>query len=144
MAYSGKFKPKNPEKYKGDPTNIIWRSRWECRVMSYFDTNPAIISWSSEEIVIQYRSPVDQKPRRYFPDFWVKYRDGTGKIKEAIIEVKPFHQTQEPAKKKINNRRYITEVQTYVVNQEKWRVADIYCKQRGWEFHVWTEKELNL
>ena len=29
MSYKGYFKPKNPKKYKGDPTNIIYRSLWE-------------------------------------------------------------------------------------------------------------------
>ena len=32
-SYSGKFKPSYPGKYKGDPTNIIYRSLWERKFM---------------------------------------------------------------------------------------------------------------
>jgi hypothetical protein len=43
----GKFKPKNPQKYKGNVTNIIYRSSWELRLMSYLDNHKNIISWGS-------------------------------------------------------------------------------------------------
>ena len=33
MAYKGKFKPKHTKKYKGDPTQIIYRSLWERKFM---------------------------------------------------------------------------------------------------------------
>jgi len=72
MAYKGRFSPKNPKKYKGDPTNIIYRSGWERRVMVYVDDNPAIIEWSSEEIAIPYLCPTDDRWHRYYPDFVVK------------------------------------------------------------------------
>ena len=45
----GRFKPKNPKKYKGDPSNIIFRSSWERDVMNWCDKNEKIVSkWSSE------------------------------------------------------------------------------------------------
>ena len=37
--YSGRFRPSNPGKYKGDPTNIIYRSSWEKKVMIWCDVN---------------------------------------------------------------------------------------------------------
>ena len=46
MSYKGKFRPKNPKKYKGDPTNIIYRSLLERRFMVYCDDTPAIIKWA--------------------------------------------------------------------------------------------------
>ena len=61
MAYSGRFTPRNPSKYVGDSTNIIYRSSWECRLMDWFDRNPDIVSWASEELIIPYKSPVDNK-----------------------------------------------------------------------------------
>ena len=61
MAYSGTFRPKNPGKYAGDPTNIIYRSTWEAKVMNWLDKNPGIVTWASEEIAIPYYSPVDNK-----------------------------------------------------------------------------------
>ena len=70
-TYKGYFKPKNPKKYKGDPTNIIYRSSWECKLMIRLDEDPNVISWGSEEIIIPYRSPIDNKIHRYFVDFIV-------------------------------------------------------------------------
>ena len=37
MAVKNKYRPYNPEKYKGDPTNIIFRSSWEKIVFKYCD-----------------------------------------------------------------------------------------------------------
>ena len=74
MAYSGRFKPKNPQKYAGDPSNIIYRSSWECRVMDWLDKNDDILSWGSEEIAIPYISPADGRSHRYYPDFIVKFK----------------------------------------------------------------------
>ena len=96
MAYKGKFKPKNRDKYKGNPTNIIYRSLWERRFMVYCDSNNSVVKWSSEEIVIPYRSPFDRKIHKYYPDFWVKIKKHDGTIETSIIEVKPKSQTVPP------------------------------------------------
>ena len=98
MSYSGKFKPKNYKKYKGDPTKIYYRSLWERRFMVYCDNNPNIIEWGSEEIIIPYISPLDNRPHRYFPDFYIKVRETNGKVKRYIIEIKPQKQTIMPKK----------------------------------------------
>ena len=37
MAYSGKFKVKNLNKYKGDFDNVIYRSLWEKHVFKWCD-----------------------------------------------------------------------------------------------------------
>jgi len=144
MAYSGKFNPKNPNKYLGDPTNIFWRSLWERRVMTHLDDNPNVVGWSSEEIIIPYLSPVDNRWHRYFPDFLVKSRNKQGLIETIIIEVKPSSQATAPKTQKRVTQRYITEVMTYGVNQAKWKAADEYCKDRNWKFVVVTEKELGI
>jgi hypothetical protein len=144
MAYSGKFNPKNPNKYLGDPTNIFWRSLWERRVMTHLDDNPNVVGWSSEEIIIPYLSPVDNRWHRYFPDFLVKSRNKQGLIETIIIEVKPSSQATAPKTQKRVTQRYITEVMTYGVNQAKWKAADEYCKDRNWKFIVVTEKELGI
>lgn len=126
--YQGRFRPKNPKKYMGDPTNIIYRSGWEFKLMRYLDVHPKVIQWGSEELIIPYRSPIDGKVHRYFPDFIVKQINKNG-IKETIlIEVKPKAQTMPPniankntAKGNIS-RKYINEVKTWGVNQEIGRV----------------------
>ena len=142
MTYSGYFRPKNPKKYMGDHTNIIYRSSWECRVMTWLDNNPAIVSWASEELTIPYISPVDKRYHRYFPDFLVKVKSQDGKTKVMMLEVKPKKQTQPPLPQKRTTKRYITEVATWGVNQAKWKYAEEYCKDRGWQFKLITESDL--
>ena len=144
MAYSGRFTPSNPQKYVGDYKNIIYRSSWECRVMNWLDKNPDIISWASEELIIPYISPADGQRHRYFPDFLVKVRNKDGVLKTMLIEVKPKYQTQPPVQKKRVTKQYINEVVTWGVNQAKWRAAEEYCLDRGWEFRILTEEHLGL
>lgn len=71
----------------------------------------------------------------------MKGRDG--KEKTYMIEVKPHRQTQMP-KTTRRTKRMIAEVSTYAVNQEKWRAADLFCLEHGWEFKILTEKDLGL
>ena len=144
MAYSGKFSPKNPQKYRGDFTNIVYRSTWECRVMTWLDNNDAIIEWGSEELVIPYRSPVDNRVHRYFPDFYVKVKQKDDTIRVMIIEVKPAKQTKPPEKKKKVTKQYIQEVVTWGINEAKWKAATEFCLDRGWAFKVLTEYDLGL
>ena len=142
MSYKGWFTPRNPQKYKGDATNIVYRSSWELRVMKYLDEQPKVIWWASEEIIIPYKSPVDQKIHRYFPNFIARIRQENREI-TVILEVKPFKQTQLPTQKR-RTQKFIQEVATYAINQEKWRAADLFCKEHGWQFKLITEKELGL
>lgn len=144
MAYKGRFTPKNPKKYHGDPTNIIYRSLWERKVMVYLDENTNVVEWGSEEIVIPYRSPEDNRIHRYFPDFIVKARSKDGTVKTMVLEVKPKYQTVEPKKQKKITKKYITEVMTWGKNQAKWRAAEEFCLDRGWEFRILTEDHLGI
>lgn len=144
MAYSGKFSPKNTNKYLGDPTNIWYRSLWERRVMVHLDNNQNVIEWSNEEIVIPYLSPVDNRWHRYFPDFFVRTRNRQGLIEAMIIEVKPKSQARPPKIQQRVTKRYITEVMTWGVNEAKWKAANEYCKDRNWKFVVVTEDDLGI
>lgn len=128
----------------GDYKNIIYRSSWECRVMNWLDKNPNIVSWASEEMTVPYKSPVDGKFHRYFPDFLVKVRTKDGKFKTVMIEVKPKYQTKEPQQKKRITKQYINEVTTWGVNQAKWKAATEYCLDKGWTFQIITEDDLGL
>jgi hypothetical protein len=142
MSYKGKYKVKNPEKYKGDPTNIIYRSLWERKHMKYLDGNSNILEWSSEEIYIWYKSPIDNKAHRYFPDFYVKESYQDGNVKEYLVEIKPYKQTMAPPKPKRQTKGYIYEAYEYAKNQSKWEAEREYCKDRGWTFRILTENEL--
>ena len=144
MAYRGKYYPSFPRKYKGDPTNIIYMSLLERKFMVYCDKNAKILEWGSEEIALPYISPHDSRVHRYFPDFYIKVQENTGKIKRYLIEVKPLKQTTKPKKPKRQTKGYIREAFEYARNQAKWKAAREYCAARMWEFKVITEKELDI
>jgi len=140
-AYKGKYQVKNPEKYKGNPNNVIFRSSWELKFFNYCDKNPDILQWASEEsfMVVPYKSPIDGKWHRYFPDAWIKTATDT-----FLIEIKPFKETQEPKKRSRVTRKYLYEVKTWGINSSKWKAAQEFCEDRKWKFKIITEKELKL
>jgi hypothetical protein len=140
MFHKRKYIPVFPEKYGGDPTNIIMRSSWETRFANWCDKNPAIVRWSSEETIIPYRCPTDNLLHRYFVDFKITTVNG----KTYLVEVKPKSQTQPPVYPGKKTQRYLTESLTFMKNQAKWKAADSYAKDRGWEFKIITEQELGL
>ena len=136
----GKFTPRNIGKYRGDYRNIIFRSSWELKFMKYCDSNSNILEWGSEEVVIPYRSPLDNRVHRYFPDFYMKIKESNGVTKRYLIEVKPKRQTKPPAKQK----RHIYEVSEFAKNQAKWEAAYNFCQDRRWHFKIITEDELKV
>jgi len=141
----GKFKPKHPEKYNGDPTNIIYRSSYELKMFHYCDLTENIISYQSEEFCIAYRSPIDNKYHRYFPDFFVKYKDKDGTIRNLVVEVKPAKDLKMPeTNPKRRTKSWAYSVKMWVVNQAKWEACREYCKDRNWEFRIFTEKDLGI
>lgn len=141
----GKFKPKNPQKYGGDPTNIVYRSSYELKFMQYCDLNEDVISYQSEEFFIPYRSPIDDRIHRYFPDFFIKYKDRGGNTRKAIIEVKPEKDLKIPEQNpKRRTKSWVYSVKTYAVNQAKFSAAREFCADRGWEFKIFTEEDLGI
>lgn len=138
------YRPKNPRKYKGDPTQIVYRSSWEKRVMLWLDMHPACIEWSSETTVIPYRSPVDEKMHRYFVDFTVTMRQKNGEAKTFLLEVKPASQTVRPTKGKKREKTFLNEALTYEVNNAKWEAARKYASERGMEFLIVTEYDIGI
>jgi hypothetical protein len=144
MSYKGKYQPSFPKKYKGDPTNIIYRSLWERKFMVYCDLNEKVLEWGSEEMFVWYRSPIDSKPHRYFPDFYIKVQESSGQIKKYLIEIKPKKQTTPPPKQQRQTKKYLYEAYEYAKNQAKWEAAKEWCADRGYEFKVLTENELGI
>ena len=141
----GFYKPQNPQKYKGDIKQIVYRSSYELSFLTRLDNDKDVIQYSSEEVIVPYRDPVDKRLRRYFCDFYVKRKLGD-KIVEQLIEIKPYVQTIPPVltgtKKK--KKTLLNEVYTFALNQAKWDAARTYCARRGWEFIIMTEKELGI
>ena len=80
MSYKGRFIPTKPNKYTGDVRNIIYRSLWELKFMKWCDRNVNILEWGSEEFFIPYKSPLDNRVHRYFPDFYMKVQESNGKL----------------------------------------------------------------
>lgn len=144
MFHKRRYTPIFPEKYTGDPTNIIMRSSWETRFASWCDKNPNIVKWCSEETVIPYRCPTDNRIHRYFVDFRVQVKDRNGNLKTYLVEVKPEKQTKPPEYPGKRTKRYLVESMTYMKNRAKWESAINYAKDRGWEFKIITEHELGL
>lgn len=149
MAYKGRFKPRFPDKYKGDHTKITYRSSWEMKFFRICDEHPDIIWWQSEEEIVPYYSPIDGKWHRYYPDVVMKKKTGEGTFEILMIEIKPDGQTRPPDIRKKNatpsgriSRRYLNEVKTYSINESKWAAAQKFCKERGWHFRIMTEKTL--
>jgi len=142
MAYKGKYTPQNPSKYIGNPTQCIYRSLWERKVMSWMDNNPSVLRWGSEEVVVLYRSPIDNKKHRYYVDFIMEMKDKTGKIRTVLIEVKPKKQCKPPVKPEKKTKTYLMESRTWAVNQAKWEAAKKVAESRGWEFQIITEDQL--
>lgn len=137
MAYSGKYRVRNRDKYKGNPDNIVFRSMWEAHTFKWCDENPNVKKWSSEEFFIPYFYEADKKWHRYFVDLKITFNDG----RTLIVEIKPDKETK-PPKRPDKSKRYINESLTYVKNMNKWKAADRYAKDNNYEFQIWTEKTL--
>jgi hypothetical protein len=141
-TYKSLFECKNPQKYAGDSKNIICRSSWERFFASNLDNNPNVEKWASEEIAIQYISPIDGKPHRYFVDFLVRFKNGN----VVMVEIKPYGQSIPPVepKKKSNKAmlRFREEMSVYLINMAKWKAATEFCAKNGMRFMVYTEREL--
>ena len=144
MAYSGKFKPKNPSKYRGDTSRIIYRSLWELKLMKYLDSHSDVLRWASEEFAIPYKSPIDGRMHRYFPDFWVEKINKNGSMEQVVIEVKPQKHIDPPPTPKRKTRRYMGALARHAINMRKFEVAEEFCRKKGMKFQLITEKELNI
>ena len=144
MSYKGIYKPSYPQKYIGDSNNIIYRSLWERKFMVYCDNNENILKWSSEEIWIPYLSPLDNRVHKYFPDFYIKYKNKDKVIQESLIEIKPKRQLNLPESKKRVTKKQMYEIKEYAKNQAKWKAAKEFCEDRRWNFQILTEDNLGV
>lgn len=138
-TYKGIYKIRNPEKYLGDPSNVVYRSGWERSVMIWCDDNPNVVGWVSEEVIIPYLCETDKRMHRYFMDFMIKYKDG----RTVLVEVKPHKETVKPKTGQGRARRQvINETLTYIKNISKWTAAEKFVADRGWQFEIWDEHKL--
>jgi hypothetical protein len=136
----GIFRPKNPQKFIGKVA--IFRSSYERKFFLWADQNPNVLEWGSENIVIPYKSPIDERMHRYYVDNYVVIKEGE-QIKKYLIEIKPFSQTQPPKISKRKKKATIQyEVTQWAVNKAKWEAAKKFAASRNAEFLLLTEKNL--
>lgn len=138
MAYKGKYVVKNKSKYVGDSSNVVYRSLWERQVFRWLEENPDVIEWNSEDVVIPYVCATDKKRHKYFIDIYFKTKDN----KKYLIEIKPKKETQPPKPSNRRTKKYLNEALTYAKNQSKWSAAQVFAKDNGATFLVWTEDTL--
>ena len=110
--------------------------------MKYCDSTASILEWGSEEIAIPYRSPIDKRVHRYYPDFYIKVREKSGKISKYIVEIKPKKQTKPPYGKDKRTKAYSNAVLRFSKNIAKWNAAENYCDDRQMKFLILTEDHL--
>ena len=140
----GIYRPINTEKYLGK-TNPVYRSGWELKFFRWADINPNILAWGSENIIIPYINPLDQKVHRYFVDNFIVFKDKDGNKQKLLIEIKPSRQTIQPVTTKGKHKKTILyEQTTWITNQAKWTAAKEWAKKKNMEFIILTEKELNI
>tara|TARA_R110000744_G_scaffold161661_10_gene278215 strand:- start:3503 stop:3988 length:486 start_codon:yes stop_codon:yes gene_type:complete len=139
MAYSGKYTVKNPNKYDGNSTKVVYRSLWEKYCFMWCDSQSTVKKWSSEEVVIPYLYEVDKRYHRYFMDLKITYTNG----RTMLVEIKPDKETRPPKFTGRKTKRYINEGLTYVKNMNKWAAAQNFAADRGWGFEIWTEDTLH-
>jgi hypothetical protein len=140
----GIYRPINPRKFIGKvlPT---YRSSYELKFFRWADTNSSILAWGSENIIIPYTNPLDNKVHRYFVDNFIVFKDKDGIQRKLIIEIKPSKQTIKPEHTKGKHKKTILyEQTTWITNQAKWAAATEWAKRKGMVFTILTEKELNI
>lgn len=138
------YNPKFPEKYKGNKHNVVYRSNYELVAFRFFDLNPNVIEWSSEETIIPYANPLTGRTSRYFVDVYAKMKDKNGEVKKYLIEIKPYSQTLPPVQKNRKTKSLIYQQAEYVKNQAKWKAASEWCNKKNMTFVILTEKHLGI
>ena len=142
----GYFTPQNPEKYKGDPSRIIYRSSWELKFLMYCDSNEAVVEYTAEPIGILYPNPILKKEATYWIDCYMATKNKDGSISKWLIEIKPNKYLTPPVpptrlteKQTLN---YVRHAKAYLINNEKFKAAKAYAKQNGMKFGIITENFL--
>jgi len=98
-----------------------FRSSWEQKYMIYLDSHPDVSFWSYEKTIIEYVSNQrTKKTRKYYPDFYVEFKDGT----RRVIEIKQKRKLEQDNVKK------------------KTLAAQLWCTSNGATYEILTEIEL--
>lgn len=138
--HQGVYKPSNIDKFIGK--EAIFRSGLELKFFRFCDSNPNILQWGSENVIIPYYSKVEKKWRKYYTDGYVKILEGKT-ITKYLVEIKPYKQTIPPTESKRKKKKNLLyEKVQWSINSDKWEYAKAYCKQHNMKFLILTEKDL--
>ena len=140
----GIFRPRFPIKYKGNVNNIVYRSSYELVAFRFFDSNPNVLEWCSEETIVPYKNPLTGRISRYFVDIYAKMKDKNGEVKKYLIEIKPHSQTLPPSTTGKKTKSFAYKQAEYAKNQAKWQAATEYCHKQRMVFVILTEKHLGI
>ena len=138
----GLYKPRHPEKYKGNLARIVFRSSWEHGFCKWCDNSQRVLEWASEPFWIPYVKPTDKRIHKYFPDFWVKYLNEEGKVVQEVIEIKPLKQQIAPTFVGKSKKAALYEAITWSINSAKWSAAEKFCDKYSMKFRKLTETQL--
>ena len=143
----GIFTPKNKTKCL-NKTLPVFRSGLESQLMVILDSNPNVVKWSSESIVLPYFKKTENRMARYFVDFYFAIKIGE-QVREYIVETKPSNQT---VLKEYSSRAKPSTVAYAAIefsnNQCKWEAAKKWCQEqtkkgRKIDFLIITEKNID-
>jgi len=137
----GIFIPKNIDKFIG--SKAIYRSGLELKFFRFCDDNKNVVKWGSENVIVPYYSPLDNKGHKYYVDNYIEILEGR-KLTKYLVEIKHSRETKPPKTKYRNRKHLLYEQKTFVTNQAKWEAARKYSKKKGYKFIILTEKELIL
>lgn len=138
----GYYKLENPEKYTGDPTQIIYRSSWEYKFCRYCDHTTEVINWSSEPFSVKYFDPIRKKEREYHIDFYIRVAKG-GTMQNYLVEIKPKDKLKMPvleARQTLKRlKEYNYAMEEFIVNKAKKEAAEAYAHAMGYKYIIVTE-----
>lgn len=127
---------------KDNDVFVKYKSSLERRAFVYADLNPKVKYFSIEPFAIEYIKPVDNCKHRYYIDMFIEFTQGA----KFLVEIKSSSETKLPDKPKHKTPKsmmlYKSQIETFLVNQAKWKSADMFARSRGMKFIVLTEHEL--
>lgn len=142
----GYFIPKNPDKYTGDSTQIIYRSSWEFKFMELCDNTDKILKWGSESVSIPYFNPILKKECTYWIDCYMATRNQDDSVTKWLIEIKPNKYLTPPeAPTRLTEKQtlnYARHAKLYIINTAKFKAAQAYAQSNNMKFGIITENFL--
>lgn len=139
----GFFRPKNPDKYIGDLSKIIYRSAWELKFLMFCDREERVLKYSIEMVTVPYYNPITKRVNNYTIDFYMELLNEKGEVDKWLIEVKPkkFCFKPEPPKRKTERslHTYKKNLETSFINRAKFTAARGFARDNDMQFGIVTE-----